>query len=53
MFGVILKVTNCSFQIGMLLCLSIYMKKVIKLPTFIFEQPSYQQSVKHFYPDQV
>ena len=35
-FGVILKVTNGSFQKGMLYCLSIYIKKVMKLLAFIF-----------------
>ena len=41
MFGVILKARNCSFQKGMTFCRSIYVKKVIKLLAFIFEQPSY------------
>ena len=40
MFGVILKATNSSFQKGMAFCCSIYFKKVMKLPAFIFEQPS-------------
>ena len=40
MFGVILKATNSSFQKGMPFCRSIYVKKVIKLLAFIFEQPS-------------
>ena len=40
MFGVILKTTNSAFQKGMLLCLSIYIWKVMKLLVFIFEQPS-------------
>ena len=39
MFGVILKVTNNSFQKGMIFCRSIYMKKVMKLLAFKFEQP--------------
>ena len=41
MFGVILKATNSSFQRGMTFCSSIYVKKVMKLHAFIFEQPSY------------
>ena len=41
MFGAILKATNSSFQKGMTFCRSVYMKKVIKLLAFIFEQPSY------------
>ena len=41
MFGAILKATNCSFQRGMPFCRSIYVKKVIKLLAFIFEQSSY------------
>ena len=40
MFGLILKVTNNSFQKGMQFCRSIYVKKVMKLLSFIFEQPS-------------
>ena len=36
MFGAILKATNSSFQKGMLFCLSIYMKKVMKLLAFLF-----------------
>ena len=41
MFGAILLATNSSFEKGMLFCLSIYMKKVMKLLAFILEQPSY------------
>ena len=41
MFGAILKATNSSFQKGMIFCRSIYVKKVMKLLAFIFEQPSY------------
>ena len=41
MFGAILKATNSSFQKGMTYCRSIYVKKVMKLLSFIFEQPSY------------
>ena len=41
MFGAILKVTNSSFQKGMTYCRSVYVKKVMKLLAFIFEQPSY------------
>ena len=40
MFGAILKATNSSFQNGMAFCHSIYVKKVMKLLAFIFEQPS-------------
>ena len=55
MFDVILKATNSSFQKGMTFCRSIYVKKVMKLLAFIFEQPSYdhllvlmQVSIKFF-----
>ena len=41
MFDAILKATNSSFQKGMTFCRSIYVKKVMKLLAFIFEQPSY------------
>ena len=41
MFGASLKATNSSFQKGMTFCRSIYVKKVMKLLAFIFEQPSY------------
>ena len=41
MSDAILKVTNISFQKGMTVCRSIYVKKVMKLLAFIFEQPSY------------
>ena len=41
MFGAILKATNSSFQKGITFCRSIYVKKFIKLLSFIFEQPSY------------
>ena len=41
MCGAILKATKSSFQRGMTFCICIYMKKVIKLLAFIFEQPSY------------
>ena len=43
MFGAILKTTNGSFQKGMTFCRSIYVKKVMKLLAFIFEQPSYTE----------
>ena len=43
MLDAILKATNISFQKGMLFCPSIYMKKVLKLLAFIFEQPSYNR----------
>ena len=41
MFGAILKATNSSFQKGITFCRSIYVKKVMTLLAFIFEQPSY------------
>ena len=41
MIGVILKATYSSFQNGMTFCHSIYVKKVMKLLAFIFEEPSY------------
>ena len=41
MFGATLKVTNSSFQKGITFCRSIYVKKVMKLLAFMFEQPSY------------
>ena len=41
MFGAILKSTNSSFHKGMTFCRSVYVKKVMKLLAFIFEQPSY------------
>ena len=42
MFGVILKATNSSFQKCMTFCRSIYVKKVMKLLEFIFEQSTYK-----------
>ena len=47
MFGATLKATNSSFQKGMTFCRSIYVKKVMKLLAFIFEQPSYRY--RYFY----
>ena len=41
MFGVILKATNSPFQKGLTFCRSIYVKKVMKLLAFMFEQSSY------------
>ena len=41
MFGVMLKTTNSSLHEGITFCRSIYVKKVMKLLAFIFEQPSY------------
>ena len=41
MFGAILMATNSSFQKGIIFFRSIYVKKVMKLLAFIFEQPSY------------
>ena len=48
MFGAILKATNCSFQKGMTVCRSMYMKKVMKLLAFIFEQSSYLLFIARF-----
>ena len=45
MFGAISKATNSSFQTGMTFCRSIYVKKVMKLLAFIFEQPSYTSPI--------
>ena len=50
MFGSILKVTDSSFQKGITLCRSIYVKKVMKLLAFIFEQPSYTVLSLTYYP---
>ena len=44
MFGAILKATSSSFKKGIAFCRSNFVKKVMKLLSFIFEQPSY----KHF-----
>ena len=43
MFGAILMATKSSFQKGMTFCRSVYVKKVMKLLAFIFEQPSYNK----------
>ena len=51
MFGVILKATNSSLQKGITFCRSIYVKKVMKLLAFIFEQPSYITKADPFYSD--
>ena len=40
MYGVVVKATNSSFQKGMTFCRNIYVKKVMKLLAFIFEQSS-------------
>ena len=40
MFGDILKATNSSFLKGMTFFRSTYVKEVMKLLAFIFEQPS-------------
>ena len=45
MVGAILKATNSSFQKGITFCRSVYVKKVMKLLAFIFEQPSYRCAV--------
>ena len=47
MFGSKLKATNSSFQKSVIYCLNIYVKKVMKLLAFIFEQPSYLISAKY------
>ena len=47
MFGAILKGTNSSFQNGMPFCHSIYVKKVMKLLAFIFEQSSHLAFINH------
>ena len=47
MFGAILKAANSSFQKGITFCRSIYVKKVMKLLVFIFEQPSYKQFIRY------
>ena len=47
MLCAILKATNSSFQKGKPFCRSIYVKKVMKLLAFIFEQPSYLISIRH------
>ena len=41
MCGAILKATDSSIRKGMPFCRSVYVKKVMKLLAFIFEQPSY------------
>ena len=41
MFSDILKATNSSFLKEMTFCRSMYLKKVMKILAFIFEQPSY------------
>ena len=51
MLGAILKATNSSFQKGMTFCRSIYVKKVMKLLAFIFEQLSYIQMRKYSIPN--
>ena len=45
MLGAILRATNSSFQKGMTFCRSIYVKTIMKLLAFIFEQPSYQRQI--------
>ena len=42
MFGAILNAKNSSFQKGITFCRSIYVKTVMKLLAFIFEQPLYK-----------
>ena len=46
MFGAIIKATYSSYQKGMTFCRSIYVKKVMKLLAFIFDQPSYGTTSK-------
>ena len=43
MVDAILTAINSSFQKGIASCRSIYVKKVMKLLAFIFEQPSYKE----------
>ena len=50
MFGANLKVTNSSFQKGMTFCRCIYVKKVMKLLAFIFEQSSYDLFSTNYAP---
>ena len=50
MFGAIVKATNSSFQKGMTICRSIYVKRVMKLLAFIFEPPSYNEWLMIFIP---
>ena len=50
MFGTILKATNSSFKKGVTFCRSIYVKKVMKLLSFIFEQPSYTNNLEKRIP---
>ena len=49
MFDVILKATNSSFQKRMIFCRTIYVKKVMKLLAFIFEQPSYMYIIRIYH----
>ena len=44
-FGVIFKATNSSFQRSITFCRSIYVKKVMKLLAFIFEQSTYLEII--------
>ena len=46
MFGAILKATKSSFQKIITFCRSIYVKEVMKLLAFIFEQPSYPDQAR-------
>ena len=45
MFGTILEAINSYFRKDITFCRSIYVKKVMKLPVFICEQPSYAESI--------
>ena len=47
MFGTILKAINSYFRKGLTFCRSIYVKKVMKLLAFIFEQRSYYSIKQH------
>ena len=42
MFGAIVMATNSYFKKDTTFCRSVYVKKVMKLLAFIFEQPSYK-----------
>ena len=48
MFGAILKAANSSFHKGMTFCRSVFVKKVMKLLAFIFEQPSYNDYIEEY-----
>ena len=45
MFGAILKAAISFYPKGMTFCRSIYVKKVMKILAFIFEQPLYLKTI--------